>query len=243
MAYYAPSSLHFLKDSRRTDSEVLRSELRKLEEETALLQTEITAGINGWADIVYIGYPYEKDGWKIEAVSHDTTDKELRFFRKSADGELVENWEQFFSLPQEYAEAYRYNNSTPRVLTVQNTWYPSIGLTKGNFHILEFVEPGDGNNYMLVPDGHDGLYKTNWVTSLSGPTGKTIEMGYEINGVVQTNSISRIKLGSQDTVNFSGTNMAYLYAGDQCKLVTRCIDSSSVSIVYVHSNINTTRVG
>lgn len=242
MAYNAPPSPNFLKNRLGTDSSLLRAELRKLEEETALLQNEITTDINGWADAVYLGYPYEADSWKISRVTH-LEGIGLQFYRKSADGELNDNWVQFFSLPREYAEAYRYNNSTPRTLAVAGTWYPSIGLTKGNCLILEFVEPGDGDNYLLVPEGHDGLYRTQWVTSLSGPTGKTIEMAYQVNGEISTDSISRIKLGSQDVVNFSGTSLHELHAGDQCKLVTRCIDSSNVNIVYVHSNINTTRIG
>ncbi len=96
---------------------------------------------------------------------------------------------------------------------------------------------------MLVPQNHAGMYRTNWVTSLSGPTGKTIEMAFMVNGVVQQNSVSRIKLGSQDTVNFSGTNLMFLDNLSQCKLVTRCVDASNINITYVHSNINTTRVG
>ena len=242
MAYIAPPSSNFLKNRLGTDSSLLRAEFRKLEEETALLQTEITAGINGWAETQYIGNPYLDQSWKMTAVEHGLF-KELQFFRKEGAGEINENWVQWLSLPREYAEAYRYNNSTPRNLAVQGTWYPSIGLTKGSFYVLEYVEPGDGDNYMLVPQNHAGMYRTNWVTSLSGPTGRTIEMAFMVNDVVQQNSVSRIKLGSQDTVNFSGTNLMFLDNLSRCKLVTRCVDASNINITYVHSNINTTRVG
>ncbi len=127
-----------MKNRLGTDSSLLRAEFRKLEEETALLQTEITAGINGWAETQYIGSPYLDQSWKMTAVEHGLH-KELQFFRKEGAGEINENWVQWLSLPREYAEAYRYNNSTPRNLAVQGTWYPSIGLTKGSFMFLNML--------------------------------------------------------------------------------------------------------
>lgn len=47
----------------------------------------------------------------MTAVEHGLF-KELQFFRKEGAGEINENWVQWLSLPREYAEAYRYNNST-----------------------------------------------------------------------------------------------------------------------------------
>ncbi|MDD4804980.1 MAG: hypothetical protein PHN69_07630 [Candidatus Pacebacteria bacterium] len=240
MNYAAPPSNNFLKNSLGTDSSIIRGELSKIELETAEIRQLIGTG-TGYADAVYIGNPTLSGSWKIESIL-DVDHSELKLFRKSANGVIADNWVQYGTFPREYGELTRYNGSTPRTLTEQNTWYPSIGLSQGLLEEMEFVAGASSDNYLKISGNHGGVYKITWTTSMYGTTGKTFEMAISVGNVVQTNSISRKKMGSQDVGPFVGTCILQLNDGDEIRVVTRCIDAANQTVTFVHSNVNVVRL-
>jgi hypothetical protein len=240
MSYSAPPSQYFLKNNLGTDSSVLRNEFLKLALETANLQNQITSGLAGFTEVLYLGDPELDQSWKLEIRQH-LEFKELQFFRKEGDGELAENWVQYASFPQEYGEMYRYNGSTPRTLTNQNQWYPSIGMSAGNCYVITFSDI-EGDTYLEIPENHGGLYHVSWQTSFSAPVNHFYEMSISINDTPVTTSISRRKSDTNDVAPLSGSLIASIPDLGKVRIITRCTDAGATAVTFVHSNINIQRI-